>query len=85
MNRYLLLCILFISAFSLQAEIKLPVRPETHEKLSLSLRRLLDELQLFRTPYENKTNLYKRVALTEQYLQEVNDQVSQHNNVVIGQ
>jgi hypothetical protein len=68
----------------LSDELNLPVRPDTQQKLSFSLQRLAEELEYFRTPFENKTNLYKRVAQVEQYLQEVTSQVSDSDNVIRG-
>ena len=77
-----LLFILLVSVLS--DELHLPVRPDTQEKLSFSLQRLAEELKYFRSPFENKTNLYKRVAQVAHYLQEVTSQVTDFDNVIRG-
>jgi hypothetical protein len=61
--------VMFLSVSALTNELNLPVRVETQEKLNFSLQRLVKELEYFRSPFENRTSLYKRVAQTEQYLQ----------------
>lgn len=84
MKSLLLLIVLFLTVLAQPTELNLPVRPDTQEKLSFSLQRLAEELEYFRTPFENKTNLYKRVAQVEQYLQEVTLQVSDYENTIRG-
>lgn len=72
MWKYIFLCLLIIGSVMCQDQgLKLPVDLYIQERLSLALLKLSDELGSFRTQYENRVNLFRRVSVVEDYLQKV--------------